>query len=114
VGRPQQPVARDADGEGGPPMNEQEDEIIPVIAGMPFGAPNWTAQDGFKLFLCPVCKNTMWLGPKQIEKVKNNEAAVACMKCIIILSDKETLDNMKMHHLSEGGEPTPLKDLFNK
>jgi hypothetical protein len=90
------------------------DEIIPIIAGMPFGAPNWTTQDGFKLVHCPVCKNSMWLGPKQLEKIKLQEAGVACMKCIIILSDKETLDNMKMHHLTDEGvsEPKSIREIF--
>lgn len=86
------------------------DEIIPIVAGMPFGAPNWTAGEGFRLVHCPCCKNSMWLGPKQLDKVKDG-AGVACMKCIIMLSDKETIDNMKVHHLGDTGEPTPLREL---
>jgi len=73
---------------------------IPLILGIPFGAPGYTPGPDFQLAPCPECHNSMWLGPRQREKIKEGIGSI-CVLCLAKKQHpKDTL--FRLHHL--GGE----------
>lgn len=57
-------------------------EVVNIITGIPFGSAGYVAGPGFVLVPCPDCGYSMWLGPKQQEKVAEG-VKTQCMTCLV-------------------------------